>query len=333
MKVMFDHSTPFYLTHGGFQVQIEQTKAGLEAIGVEVEYARWWDSKQKADVLHYFGRPPLGYAPSLIRSGFKLVLAELLTGMSSRSPAQRWSQRAIKLVAEKCLPSVLTMRLSWDCFRQAHACIALTPWEAQLLHEMFQAPRERLHCVPNGVEAAFLESVPAPSRGPWLVCTATITDRKRPLELAQLAVAAERPVWIVGRPYADADPYAQQFLAFVKQHPKLVRYEGGISDRVQLAKVYREARGFVLLSTMESLSLSALEAAACECPLLLSDLPWARCTFGDDASYCPVKNTPDAVAALQSFYDRAPQLRPPPRPKSWVEVARMFEKIYRSILT
>ena len=39
---------------------------------------------------------------------------------------------------------------------------------------------------------------------------------------------------------------------------------------------YREARGFVLLSAMESLSLSALEAAACECPLFLSDLPWAR---------------------------------------------------------
>jgi len=34
MKVLFDHSDRFFLAHGGFQVQIEGTKAGLEARGV-----------------------------------------------------------------------------------------------------------------------------------------------------------------------------------------------------------------------------------------------------------------------------------------------------------
>src|ERR1019366_1317890 len=137
---------------------------------------------------------------------------------------------------------------------------------------LYGTPPGNIHVVPNGVEDAFLNTQPA-QRGPWLVCTATITERKRVLELAEAAV----------------------------------RYEGPIQDREKLAQVYREARGFVLLSAMESLSLSALEAAACECPLLLSDLPWARSTFGGHASYCPVSSsTAETAAYLRQFYDAAP---------------------------
>ena len=136
---------------------------------------------------------------------------------------------------------------------------------------MFGAPKEKVHVIANGVEQAFLQSAPV-TRGPWLVCTATITDRKRVLELAKAAVLAKTPLWIIGKPYAESDLYAQRFLAVARQNSPIIRYEGAVSDRAQLAGIYREARGFVLLSTKESLSLSALEAAACECPLLPSSL-------------------------------------------------------------
>jgi len=79
----------------------------------------------------------------------------------------------------------------------------------------------------------------------------------------------------------------------------------------RVARIYREPR-FVLLSSMESLSLSALEAAACECPLLLSDLPWARSTFGDAASLLSVGSPEHAAKNLRTFYDAAPSLAPRP---------------------
>src|SRR6185312_16771329 len=134
-----------------------------------------------------------------------------------------------------------------------------------------------------------------------------ITERKRVLELAQAAALAKTPVWILGKPYAESDPYARRFLAFARQNPQTVRYEGAISDRTQLARIYREARGFVLLSTMETLSLSSSEAAACECPLLLSDLPWARTTYKEHALYCPITSISRTAACLRQFYDLAPQ--------------------------
>jgi glycosyltransferase involved in cell wall biosynthesis len=170
-------------------------------------------------------------------------------------------------------------------------------------------------------------------RGPWLVCTATITERKRVLELARAAAMAETPVWIVGKPYAENDPYYRAFAEVARAHPRFVRYEGGISDRAQMAAVYREARGFVLLSTMESLSLSALEATACGCPLLLSDLPWARTTFGDHATYCPATASVEATAThLRAFHDRCPQLGPALRPLSWPEVGEQLAALYRRLM-
>jgi glycosyltransferase involved in cell wall biosynthesis len=199
--------------------------------------------------------------------------------------------------------------------------------------ELFGALREKTHVEPNGVEEVFLNSQPA-QRGPWLVCTATITERKRVLELAEATVRAQTPLWIIGKPYSESDAYAQRFHAFVKAQPGTLRYEGPIQDRAKLAQVYREARGFVVLSAMESLSLSALEAAACECPLLLSRLPWATTVFRENACYCPVAASADRTAAfLRQFYDAAPGLKPPPPPLTWLAVGEQLRRLYGTLLS
>jgi len=202
-----------------------------------------------------------------------------------------------------------------------------------LMHRLFAAPREKLFVIPNGVEPEFLNSTSTPrERGPWLVCTGTITKRKRIVELAEAAVLAQTPLWIIGKPYSATDPYGQRFLKLAQEHPRVIRYDGPITDRAKLAAAYREAHGFVLLSTMESLSLSALEATACECPLLLSDLPWARTTFKENACYCPIASTRKTASVLRSFYDAAPTLPRAPRPLSWEEVARQLRSIYERVL-
>ncbi len=221
---------------------------------------------------------------------------------------------------------------SSNSYRRADACVALTEWEAHLMKTLYGAPPGRIHVVPNGVEDVFLNSQPG-RRGPWLVCTATITERKRVFELAEAAVRAQTPLWIIGKPYSEQDAYAQRFSALAKAQPRTLRYDGAIQDRAKLAQVYREARGFVLLSAMESLSLSALEAAACECPLLLSRLPWATTVFQNNACYCPITSSAARTAAfLRQFYDAAPGLKPPPRPLTWLEVGQQLKRLYETLL-
>ena len=331
MKVLIDHPQPFLLGHGGFQVQIEQTHVALREVGVSAEYLRWWDDRQNADIIHYFGRPSIPYVEQAHAKGIRIVMAELLTGLGSRSARVLPFQKAAITLGRTALPGIATGRFAWDAYRNVDACIAGTPWEAHLMSYMFGADKAKVHVVLNGVEEVFRQSTSMP-RGQWLVCTATITPRKRVLELAQAALAAGTPVWVIGKPYSDSDPYAKRFLDLARQNPKSVRYEGPISDRAQLARVYREARGFVLLSTMESLSLSSGEAAACECPMLLSDLPWARTTYKEHVSYCPITSTARTAACLRQFYDAAPRLQIPPKPPGWVEIGEQFKTIYQQLL-
>ena len=333
MRVLFDHSTPFALAHGGLQVQIEQTASALRQIGVEVENLRWWDESQRGDIIHYFGRPNESSVHLAQQKGIKVVVSELLTETGSRSGIQRLVQKSVMQVARGVLPESFTARMAWKSYTEADAIIALTAWEAHLMHDIFGAPPSRIHVVPNGVEEVFFRADKSP-RSPWLVCTATITARKRVLELIEAAVSAQTPVWIIGRPYSERDPYAARFEQFARSEPQWVRYEGAVQDRVRLAQIYRQARGFVLLSAMESLSLSALEASACECPLLLSDLPWARTVFGEQAMYCPTPaNTTETATWLKRFYAEAPHRPAPPKPKTWNEVAGQLKAIYERLST
>jgi glycosyltransferase involved in cell wall biosynthesis len=335
VKVLFDHPNPFLLAHGGFQTQIVETKKALEASGVEVEWLRWWDNEQRGDLIHYFGRAHPGYIRQAQGKGIKVVMSELLTGLGSRKAGTRMAQKIIMNLARGFLPKEFTARLSWDAYQLADASIALTSWEKKLMIDMFSAKLDRVHVVPNGVEDIFFQDSNLKIQNPkskYLVCTATITERKRVVELAEAAVMAQVPAWVVGEPYSKGDPYYKKFVSVVESSKGLVKYEGGISDRAKMATIYKSASGFVLFSSMESLSLSALEAAAGNCPLLLADLPWARSTFGDGATYCRLGSGEQESRALKDFYksiDKAPRA---PLPCRWSEVGAQLKKIYESLL-
>ncbi|MCX6928714.1 MAG: glycosyltransferase family 4 protein [Verrucomicrobia bacterium] len=332
MKILFNLLTPFSLAHGGLQVQILQSREALGRLGVETEFLRWWDGEQAGDIMHFFGRIPTPLLQLARQKGMKVVMADLLTEQGSRPGWRLKLQQMTMRVMAHALPGLLTAPFHWQSYGLADACIALTSWEAQLMTQLFGAPSEKTHVVPNGVEDVFLNST-STQRNTWLVCTATITERKCVLELAEAAVQAKTPLWIIGKPYCASDAYAQRFIALAKAHPAILRYDGPIQDRARLAQVYREARGFVLLSAMESLSLSALEAAACECPLLLSRLPWATTVFGESACYCPVGLPAGRTAVfLRQFYDAAPGLKAPRRPLTWLEVGEQLKRLYSVLL-
>ena len=330
MKVLIDHQLPFLLAHGGLQIQIERTKEALESVGVQVEYLRWWDDCQKGDIIHFFGRANPSHIDFAQAKGMKYVMSELLTGQGSRSCTQLRVQSAIEKSLRAIVPPTFLANFRWDAYTKADAVVVLTSWEADIVRMLFGTLGSRLRVVPNGVEPEFFLAQESPSkRRDELVCTATITERKRVVELAEAAVAAQVPVRVLGSPYGSDDPYYRRFLTLAEQHPDFVRYGGPINNRIELARIYQSARGFVLLSTMESLSLSALEAAAAGCPLLLSDLPWARCTFSRTATYCPIGNTHSTATALRGFYEKAPTLPTAQKPCRWEDVASQLVEIYQ----
>jgi glycosyltransferase involved in cell wall biosynthesis len=331
MRVLLDHNEPFMLAHGGLQVQITRTKAALEKIGVEVDYLRWWDDSQRGDLIHFFGRANPSHIDFAHGKGMRYVMQELLTSQGSRSTIHLRLQAIMNRILCKVLPGNYRMPLRWDSYRKADAIIAITDWEAWIIGELFDAPHSRVRVVPNGVEDVFFRQKPVSHRD-YLICVATITERKRVLELAKAADTAKTKLKIVGRPYAGDDPYFLQFLETVQASEGIVEYLGPIDEPQHLAARLHAARGFVLPSTMETQSLAALEAAAAGLPLLLSDLPWARATFSNRATYLPLCPGSVATDHLRGFFDRAPTLPVPPKPPTWQEVAKQLIGIYRFTL-
>lgn len=332
MKILFNHQLPFALAHGGLQTQIERTKSALESFGIEVEYLRWWDAEQKGDIIHFFGRASPSHIDFAHGKGIKYVMLELLTGQGSRSKFRLKLQGIVERTLRKTVPSMLLANFCWDAYQKADACLVNTEWEAEIVRMLFAPPEDRLHVIPNGVEDVFFTSSrDLAKRGDELVCTATITERKRVLETAEAAVLARTPIRILGKPYSHDDPYSLKFMKFAANHADIIHYGGAISERAEIARIYKSSRGFVLLSTKETLSLSAGEASAAGCPLLLSDLPWAHSAFGNHATYCPISTRESTAVALRHFYDNAPKLPCPLRPPTWKDIGQSLLNIYTSI--
>jgi glycosyltransferase involved in cell wall biosynthesis len=332
MRILFDHTLPFLLCHGGQQIQIQETRKALEGIGLTVDFMRWWDDAQVGDVIHFFGRPTETYVDLAHQKKIRVVIADQHSGLGARAPALRQLQKAMMTAGRHLLPRDFTARMAWNSYLMADACLGLSPWDLTLLQTMFNVEPTQIVFVPNGIEDAFLNSTARP-RGPWLLSASSIVPIKRVLETSQAAVEAGTPIHIVGQPLSESAPYYQRFLQFARNHPDMVRYQGPVHDRTALARLYREARGFVLLSCWESFSLAAHEASACECPLLISDLLSLRGLFGNDAVYgSPKASIQQTAKMLRAFYDQAPSLAVPPKPKSWNEVARILESVYKQVL-
>jgi glycosyltransferase involved in cell wall biosynthesis len=332
MKIAFDCHVPFCFAHGGVQIQVEQTMAALKSHGVEVRPLPWWDDSISPDLIHFFGKPTLSYARLVKQKQIRLVVADLLTSQGSRTSWQRLPFRLVCLL-DRLLGGKVREKLGWSVYDFADCCVCLTPWEASLVRNMYGARHARIEIVPNGVEQVFLQDRGTPIRGDHLVTTVTITPRKRVVEMVRATALASVKLRVIGKPYHPQDPYYLLFLQTLQEARPWVEYVGAMEDRAELAGEYRRAAGFVLLSSMESQSLSALEAAACGCPLLLSDLPWARSSFGTGASYAPVASGEKTAPFLQRFMEGLAQAPKAKKVASWDEVAAQLEGIYKDLTT
>lgn len=243
MKVLLDHPNPFLFAHGGLKVQIEQTQKALQGEGLHVDFLRWWDEKQKADLIHFFGRPHPAYIQQARKKKIPVVFSDLLGSLGSRPLHLRLIQRWITRLTRRLLPPEFTIRMGWASYELANRVIALTPWEKRLMTEQFGAPPQKVVVVPNGVEKIFFQRRDDRRRQNHLIAAMTITEVKRPIELVQAAALAKTKIRILGAPFQEKAPYFRHFLDEVQRARPWVNYLGGTTDREKLAKEFNQAGG------------------------------------------------------------------------------------------
>jgi glycosyltransferase involved in cell wall biosynthesis len=326
MKVLFNCHVPFMLAHGGAQVQIEQSKAALEQIGVETDYLEWWNDAQTGDVLHHFGSLPLEVIRQAHKQGWKVVNTILLSENCNRPPGALLLRRVLLRTA-MAAPLPQALHLPWHSFRLCDRVVVSLEAEKQILVRSYGVRPGFVRKVPLGLKESFLKAGPGPRTGDYLISHGTIAPVKNSVELARLALEAQVPVLFVGKPFAEGDSYWEQFRQLVDN--KYVRHQPHVASEVDMISLIQRARGFVLKSRFENWSLAAHEAVACGLPLLLPDLPWARERFGSQASFFPRKGVAEVAVALRSFYQQSPTTPPPKvRLYNWGEVAALLRDAY-----
>ena len=332
MKVLFSHSLPFALAHGGIQTLVEALMREVANHGVMVEPVRWWDDKQTGDIVHHVCRPNMSAIRFAHEKGFKVVMTDILDQTASRTPSRLFVQRAARRVIRKLSPG-LAGAFSWDIYRELDGIVFITGHEGEVAKYLFDASPERTGVIPHGLEPEALAQLSQPEpEEDYLVSCATIHPRKNAVLLAEAARAAKVPVVFLGKPYSPDDEYFQRFKALVDG--KYVRYPGFVTE-AEKYRWLRRARGFALLSQYESGCIAVYEAAAAGLPLFLSNLPWASRSYPAAKNLClaDLSGARQVAEKLHAFYQQAHRQSESTFPVlTWREVAKEYLRLYEKVL-
>jgi glycosyltransferase involved in cell wall biosynthesis len=217
-------------------------------------------------------------------------------------------------------------------------------------------PPERITVVHNGVhpacspvpdpaaDAAVSQLLPAKAAGTfWLLHVGSTIPRKRLDVLLRVfaAVRAESPqarLVRVGGPFTDAQLQLVRDLNIEDS----IHVLSGLTPSV-LAAVYRRTDLLLQTSDSEGFGLPVVEALACGCPVVASDIPVLREVGGSAAAYCPagdIASWKETIVRLKEEWtpdQRARQLRSQQGMVqaarfSWAETANGVARVYDAVL-
>jgi glycosyltransferase involved in cell wall biosynthesis len=195
-------------------------------------------------------------------------------------------------------------RTAWRWFRtRASAFIAVSQFGAQEVARTFNLRREIVHPIYHGIDHdVFLSAGHKHEQAkPYLLHIsrgATKKNVKRVIEAYKtLQKINHFNLMLVLPGYRET----------VKERGITVIREG--KTPIELAALYRGARGFIFPSLHETFGMPIIEAMACGCPVITSRDTACAEVAGDAALLVDPRSVPDIAAALRRFMDDEPLLK------------------------
>jgi glycosyltransferase involved in cell wall biosynthesis len=204
--------------------------------------------------------------------------------------------------------------------RSAHSVIAVSEFTASELETLLRLPREKIHVVPNAVDATFSPDGPR-ADGDYVLAVGTLEPRKNLARAIEAAVRIGVDLRVVGAPGWGG----------VEARGANVTWLGSVDDD-ELACQYRGALCVVYPSVYEGFGLPVLEAMACGAAVVTS----AGGAMAEVAGDAAVLVDPLDVGAIAAGMETAIASREALRPRgierahgfSWDEAARLTQAVY-----
>jgi glycosyltransferase involved in cell wall biosynthesis len=188
--------------------------------------------------------------------------------------------------------------------RRVRAIITVSAFSKERLIARLAVPESKIHVVPNGLGDEFQ---PKPMseyqtvlkqlvvKNPFFLYVGSLEPRKNVGCLLQAWSAASLKEWSLvivgdrGRIFGNVR---------VQRDLPGVQFTGRLENR-QLSALYSGAQIFVSATVYEGFGLTPLEAMACGCPCVISDIPAHREVCGDAPMYVPAASVCDWADALR----------------------------------
>lgn len=280
LKVGFVSYPTLFQNQGGLQVQLRETQAALQKIGIDVrilDTAR--DDFSEFDIVHVFsvqhGNEKL--VAQARAKGCKVVLSSLLNPALMIDAPMR---RAFLKFLESLIGRISRYKVKTDLFKVCKAItdadhiIALSEWERNAVSTFSLKARHHVSVVPNGISTHFFEADKAAFyaehkiTGPFAFCPGQISQWKNQLSLVRALAGTDVTVILAGPLHNQNRATLDACLAV--PGAKVV-YLGNL-DRMSpaFAGAYAAASVVVLPSRAEAAPLVVLESLAAGTPVVVT---------------------------------------------------------------
>ena len=257
--------------------------------------------------------------------------------MTGRSPVVLTIQNANYYRSAKTLAETRPSRPPWKvaanrmAMRRAHAVVAVSRSLADDAAQAAPGVRGKLTVIYSGAPTWPAASTPVDGvPDDYIVSVASAAPHKRVEDVVRGWAAARghnstrTALVLVG---GHTDEQVARHRAIAGSHAADLVHLGWIGRRDQLKWIYQHARALVLMSTLESFSLTPIEAGSVGCGLVLSDLPVHREVAGDHAVYVPCG---DSAALARALASEVASWTPGSRRWQWDQTWRRHaEQLYR----
>ncbi len=292
MKVTLACYQSLSIIHGGPRVQILQTKAELEKLGIEVAFFQPWEKfdRSKTDLVHLFSANLGTFHIASVLNQYKIPFVTSPIFFTRHSPAFIRSTIALNKILKNFKTGIWT---NYEFTRQicdwSKAVLPNTTDERTLISDGLGIDKNKITVIPNGVEPRFEFGDPSLFKKKYGMDNFILNvghigpERKNVLNLIRALKQIDHPAVIIGK--VTDSPIAQQCLQEVKEAKNIIIIDGLDNDSDMLASAYSACDVFALPSLFETPGIAALEAGLAGAKIVITPYGGTKEYFGSMAEY------------------------------------------------
>ena len=195
--------------------------------------------------------------------------------------------------------------------RKAKQIMTVSEFSKKEISSFYNLPQNRFSIIYNGVDDAFHPVMDKKLKDEqYILAVSSVKANKNFIMVLKAFCSFHQKAPNI-KLYIIGDCESRNFkLIEISEYKKndSIKFIGRVSDE-ELIKYYSNALGLVFLSLYEGFGIPVLEAQACGCPVLASNIESLKEVLGESALFCQPLSIDDIVEKMRNLIQNADVLR------------------------